>query len=73
MTELRIVARCVLLLTGALACAGALAQAAPAAEPSASSAAAADRAQKQADRTLYWIRVLAEKPAPKPAAAAPAP
>jgi len=37
--------------------------------PSASSAAAAERAQKQSDRALYWIRVLADKPATKPAAA----
>jgi TonB family protein len=65
MTELRIVARRVLMLAGTLACAGALAQAVP----SDQAASAADRAQKQADRTLYWIRVLAEKPAaPKPAA-----
>ena len=77
MTELRSVARCILVLAGTLACAGALAQAAPSEQASS----AADRAQKQADRTLYWIRVLAEKPAPKPAAkpavpaqaAAPAP
>jgi TonB family protein len=64
MTEMRTVARCVLMLAGSLACAGALAQAVP----SEQAASAADRAQKQADRTLYWIRVLAEKPAPKPAA-----
>jgi TonB family protein len=70
MTEMRTVARCVLMLAGSLACAGALAQAVP----SEQAASAADRAQKQADRTLYWIRVLAEKPVPKPAAKpAPAP
>jgi TonB family protein len=43
---------------------------------SASSVAAADRAQRETDRTLYWIRVLSDKPAVKPtatAAAAPAP
>jgi len=71
MTELRIVARCALVLAGALSAAGVLAQA-PASDTAASAtSSAADRAaQKQADRTLYWIRVLAEKPAPKPAAAA---
>jgi protein TonB len=61
-------------LTFALALAtGAWAQSsATAPAPSASSAAAAERAQAQSDRTLYWIRVLADKPATKAAAAAPA-
>ena len=68
MTELRIVARCALLLASAVLCASAGAQA-PAVPSSASSA--ADRAQKESDRTLYWIRVLAEKPAAKPAAPKP--
>ena len=71
MTELRIIARCVLLLAAAVASTATLAQVAP----SAAASAAADRAQKETDRTMYWIRVLAEKPAPKaakPVAAAPA-
>jgi TonB family protein len=68
MTELRIVARCALLLASAVLCASAGAQA-PAVASAASSA--ADRAQKESDRTLYWIRVLAEKPAAKPAAPKP--
>jgi len=47
--------------------------------PSAAASAAAERAQKETDRTMYWIRVLSDKPAakpaaaPKPVAAAPAP
>ncbi len=72
MNELRIIARCALMLAGALACAGASAQASAASSPGPDATSAADRAQKQADRTLYWIRVLAEKPATKPAVAAPA-
>ena len=61
MTELRIIARCVLLLAVAVASTATLAQVAP----SAAASAAADRAQKETDRTMYWIRVLSEKPAPK--------
>ena len=75
MTETRAQGR--RLSAAALACAvfapvGVRAQAAAAVPPapSASSAQAADRAQKESDRTLYWIRVLADKPAAK---AAPAP
>jgi TonB family protein len=43
-----------------------------AAATSPAAAQASDRAQKEADRPLYWIRVLADKPVAKPAAAAPA-
>jgi protein TonB len=53
-----------------LACAAAWAQPAP--QPSAA-ASAAERAQKESDRTMYWIRVLADKPAPVRAAAPPKP
>ena len=53
-----------------LACAAAWAQPAP--QPSAA-ASAAERAQKESDRTMYWIRVLADKPAPVRAAAPPPP
>jgi TonB family protein len=76
MTELRIIARCVLMLAGVAASTATTAQVMA---PSAAASAAAERAQKETDRTMYWIRVLAEKPAakaaaaPKPAAAAPAP
>jgi protein TonB len=73
MTELRIIARCVLLLACAAASTATLAQVVA---PSAAASAAADKAQKETDRTMYWIRVLATTPAPKPAAAprpAPAP
>ena len=74
MTELRIIARCVLLLAGAAASSVTMAQVIA---PSAAASAAAEKAQKETDRTMYWIRVLAAtppaKPAPKPAAAAPAP
>ncbi len=75
MTELRIIARCVLMLAGVAASTATMAQVIA---PSAAASAAAERAQKETDRTMYWIRVLAEKPAPKPAApkpvaAAPAP
>ena len=74
MTELRIIARCVLMLAGVAA--GSVTQAQVIA-PSAAASAAAEKAQKETDRTMYWIRVLATtpaaKPAPKPAAAAPAP
>ena len=77
MTEFRIVARCALVLAGAVACAGSHAQAPAVPALSAASGAASDRAQKESERTLYWIRVLAEKPAApkaterKPAAATP--
>ena len=74
MTDLRIIARCVLMLAGAAASTPTLAQVIA---PSAAASAAAEKAQKETDRTMYWIRVLsatpAAKPAPKPAAAAPAP
>ena len=67
MTEPRVAPRGALLLACALATAPAWAQTAV---PSASAASAAERAQKETDRTMYWIRVLASKPAPvKPAAA----
>ena len=77
MTDSRSIARCALVLAGIAACMGAWAQSSPLA-PSAAASAAADRAQRETDRTMYWIRVLAEKPAakpaaPKPVAAAPAP
>jgi protein TonB len=79
MNDLRIFSRRGPLQAGALTFAlalvpGAWAQsAATAPAPSASSAAAAERAQAQSDRTLYWIRVLSDKPAAKPAAAPAAP
>jgi protein TonB len=55
--------RSALLLACTLACGVACAQ--PAREPS-TTASAAERAQKETDRTMYWIRVLATKPAPAP-------
>ena len=68
MTENRIDLRSVLAGACTFMCAGALAQ--PAAPvPSASAAAANDRAQKEGDRPLYWIRILSELPATKPVAA----
>ena len=67
MTNLRIIARCVLMLAGAAASTTTLAQALA---PSAATAAAAAKAQKETDRTMYWIRVLATTPAAKPAVAA---
>jgi len=73
MTDLRLIARCVLMLASAATSSAALAQAIA---PSAAASAAAERAQKETDRTMYWIRVLAATPAPKApkaAAAAPAP
>ena len=75
MTELRIIARCVLMLAGAAVSSVTLAQVIA---PSAAASAAAEKAQKETDRTMYWIRVLAATPAakpaaPKPAAPAPAP
>jgi TonB family protein len=76
MTDLRIIARCVLMLGAAAASTLTVAQGVA---PSAAASAAADRAQKETDRTMYWIRVLASTPAPKsapapkPVAAAPAP
>lgn len=75
MTDSRIIARCVLMLCGIAACSGAMAQVTA---PSAAASAAAERAQKETDRTMYWIRVLSATPAPKtpaapkPVAAAPA-
>jgi len=76
MTELRIIARCVLMLAGIAASTATMEQVMA---PSAAASAAAERAQKETDRTMYWIRVLSDKPAakpaaaPKPVAAAPAP
>jgi TonB family protein len=75
MTDLRIIARCALMLAAAAATTAAMAQV----PPSAAASAAAEKAQKETDRTMYWIRVLATSPAPKaaaapkPATAAPAP
>ena len=69
MTDLRIIARCVLMLGGAVASTASMAQAIA---PSAAASAAAEKAQKETDRTMYWIRVLAATPPPK-AAAAPKP
>ena len=64
----------------ALACAFAcqVAWAQPPAPLAPAAASAAERAQQQTDRTMYWIRVLAAKPAPtkaapRPVAAAPVP
>ena len=59
-----------LLLACAFACGVAVAQ--PALLPSAA-ASAAERAQKESDRTMYWIRVLATTPAPVKAAPATKP
>jgi protein TonB len=78
MTDLRIIARCVLMLAGAAASTVTMAQVTA---PSAAASAAAEKAQKETDRTMYWIRVLAQTPQPaapkaapsKPVAAAPAP
>lgn len=74
MPDLRIIARCILMLAGAATSSVTLAQVMA---PSAAASAAAEKAQKETDRTMYWIRVLsatpAAKPAAKPAAAAPAP
>ena len=75
MTDLRIIARCALMLAAAAASIATMAQV----PPSAAASAAAEKAQKETDRTMYWIRVLATSPspkaaaAPKPVAAAPAP
>jgi len=69
MTDLKIIARCVLMLAG-MAVGGATS--AQVIAPSAAASAAAEKAQKETDRTMYWIRVLATTPTPKPAAA-PAP
>ncbi len=75
MTASTPVLRGCLALACAFACQAAWAQApAPLA-----AASAAERAQQQTDRTMYWIRVLASKPAParaaapRPIAAAPVP
>jgi TonB family protein len=59
-------------LSAALLLAGAAAWAQPAPQSSAA-ASAAERAQKESDRTMYWIRVLADKPAPVKVATAPKP
>jgi len=66
MTHLKIIAHCVLLLAGTAASTMTMAQTLA---PSAATAAAAEKAQKETDRTMYWIRVLATTPAAKPAAA----
>jgi TonB family protein len=71
MTEPRSALSRALLLACALACEAARAQPAP--RPSDAAASAAERAQKESDRTMYWIRVLADKPAPAKAAPAPKP
>ena len=61
-------------LNGALLLACALAGQSAWAQPAPSAAAsAAERAQKETDRTMYWIRVLASKPAPAKTATAPRP
>lgn len=75
MTEPTSALRSTLLLACAFACTATWAQSAP---QSAAAASAAERAQRETDRTMYWIRVLATKPAPAkapaaPVAAAPAP
>jgi TonB family protein len=66
MTDLKIIARCVLMLAGAAASPLTMAQVTA---PSAAASAAAERAQKESERTMYWIRVLATTPVPKPPAA----
>jgi TonB family protein len=63
MTDFRIGAHCVLMLAGASMCAAGHAQASAAPTLAAASGAASDRAQRESERTLYWIRVLADKPA----------
>ena len=60
MTEPRI-AMSAVLLACAFACTTASAQLVI---PPSAAASAAERAQKETDRTMYWIRVLASKPAP---------
>lgn len=67
MTQPRFALSVALLFAGVLGQAPAHAQAAP----TAAAASAAERAQRETDRTMYWIRVLADKPAPVKAAAAP--
>jgi TonB family protein len=67
MTEPRPAPSGALFLACALACGAAWGQPAP--QPSAA-ASAVERAQKESDRTMYWIRVLADKPAPVKAAPA---
>jgi protein TonB len=64
MAELRIIARCVLMLCGTVVATATVAQDA---FPSAAAAAADEKAQKQADRTMYWIRVLAQSATPRSA------
>jgi len=70
MTETGSALRGALLLSCALTCVGARTQGLP---PTSAAASAAERAQKESDRTMYWIRVLAVKPAPTKAAPAPKP
>ena len=62
--------RSALLLACVFACEATWAQAGV---PSSAAASAAERAQKETDRTMYWIRVLADRPAPVKAAPAAAP
>ena len=70
MTEPRSALSGALLLACTLACEAAWGQPAP---PPSAAASAAERAQQQTDRTMYWIRILADKPAPARAAPAPKP
>jgi protein TonB len=62
MTDSRIIARCVLMLCSTIVPTAAIAEDA---FPSAAAAAADEKAQKEADRTIYWIRVLAQSAAPR--------
>jgi protein TonB len=70
MTEPRFARASALMLACTVACTGVWAQAGV---PSAAAASAAERAQRETDRTMYWIRVLATKPAVAKAPPAPAP
>ena len=71
MTASRSALRGSLALACAFACQVAWAQ--PPAPLAPAAASAAERAQQQTDRTMYWIRILADKPAPNRAAPAPKP
>ena len=70
MTEPRFARASALMLACTVACTGVGAQSVP---QSAAAASAAERAQRETDRTMYWIRVLATKPAVAKAATTPAP
>ena len=70
MTEPRFARASALMLACTVACTGVWAQSAP---QSAAAASAAERAQRETDRTMYWIRVLATKPAVAKAPPAPTP